>query len=393
MERLRIAMFSDSALPILNGVSVSIDGLVRELRRQGHSVHLYTAAFPGHRDADPNTFRFRAIQTPWVPGYPMAAPPFYGMLREFRQHQYDVVHTHTPFTVGFVGLRWAESHGIPIVSTYHTLYDRYAHYVPYFPRRYIRFKIAKHTSFYYGSMNEVIVPSEAAQRWLRRHGVSTPTHVIPTGGLERKMLDRAECRMKLGISPSQKILLYVGRLAKEKNLECLFQMAAIALREDRNAHVWLVGDGPHRAELTELARSLGIGDRVKFVGFVPREDVDAFYAAADLFVFSSITETQGLVIQEAMLYGLPAVAVTGGGAGESILDGENGYLVRNDPGAFSDRVLDVLSLDDLHARLSKGAIESVRDRTLPVMASRVSDVYRLAIRRDAATMPDLAVAP
>lgn len=384
MDKLRIALFSDSALPILNGVSVSIDGLVRELRRQGHSVHVFTAAYPGFKDPDPNTYRFRSIMTPLAPGYPMAVPPFFPNLRHFREHTFDVVHTHTPFTLGFVGLRWAQSHDIPIVSTYHTLYDRYAHYIPVIPRRYIRFKIAKHTNFYYNSVRRVIVPSAAAQRWLHRHGVNTPSRVIPTGALERKMLDRAECRLQLGIAPDQRVLLYVGRLAKEKNLETLFAMAAQAMAQDPRVHLWLVGDGPYRAECTEMVRALGIGNRVRFVGFVPRADVDPYYAAADLFVFSSVTETQGLVIQEAMLYGLPAVAVVGGGASESILDGENGFVVRNDVARFAEQTLDILADDVLYARLSVGALESVRDKTLEAMAQRVVGVYREAIANEPA---------
>jgi glycosyltransferase involved in cell wall biosynthesis len=377
--RLRIAIFSDSALPILNGVSVSVDLLVRQLRDAGHSVHLYTAQARGYRDADPNTFRFRAIETPWVRGYALAYPPFYGLLRRFRQHEYDVIHSHTPFTIGFVGLRWAQSHGIPIVSTYHTLYDRYAHYVPIFPKRYVRFKMAKHTNFYYNAVDRVIVPSSAAQRWLRRHAVETPIEVIPTGAPQAASLDRSEIRRKLGIPPEQRILLYVGRIAKEKNLAVLFEMAKQVFERDENARLWLVGDGPYRAQCTEVVRRLGIGDRLRFVGFVPRAEVDQFYAAADLFVFSSITETQGLVIQEAMAYGLPAVVVAGGGAGEALEDGVNGLLVRNDVPAFAEQVATVLNDESLYARLSAAASKSVRGRTAGSMARDVVEVYRQAM--------------
>ncbi|MEA2554494.1 MAG: 1,2-diacylglycerol 3-alpha-glucosyltransferase, partial [Fimbriimonadaceae bacterium] len=286
MERpLRIAVFSDSFLPILNGVSVSIEALVSELRNRGHSVHVYTAASPFYKDPDPNTFRFPAIETPWTRGYPLAFPPFYRMLKQFRKHSYDVIHTHTPFTLGFVGLRWAESHELPIVSTYHTLYDRYAHYIPFFPRRYIRFKIAKHTNFYYNNVDHVITPSEAAMKWLRRHSVATEATVIPTGAPMRRLFDRSEVRQTLGIPPEQRILLYVGRLAKEKNMDVLFEMAAFAFRRDPTLRLWLVGDGPYREECARMVRDLGIGDRVRFVGLLPRPEVDQYYEAADLFVF------------------------------------------------------------------------------------------------------------
>jgi 1,2-diacylglycerol 3-alpha-glucosyltransferase len=377
--RLRIAIFSDSALPILNGVSISIDSLITELRNQGHSVHLFTARHPGFKDPDSNTHRFRAVETPWTKGYPLAFPPFYRMLRKFRKFEFDVIHTHTPFTIGFVGLRWAESHGIPVVSTYHTLYDRYIHYIPFFPRRYLRFKLAKHTNFYYNRVSHVITPSEAALKWLRRHSVSTPATVIPTAAMLRQPLNRAETRMKLGMPADQKILLYVGRLAKEKNLSGLLEMAAIAFQQDASLRLWLVGDGPYRGECKEIARGLGIGDRVKFVGFVPRSQVDAYYAAADMFVFASITETQGLVVQEAMTYGLPAVAILGGGASEGIEDGVNGFAIKNDAVSFAETVLSVLDDEKLYAELSLGAAKSVRGLGVTDMAHRVVAVYREAM--------------
>ena len=378
-KKLRIAIFSDSALPILNGVSISIDMLVRELRNRGHSVHIYTASHFGYRDTDPNTFRFRAFETPWTKGYPLALPPFIGMLRRFRNNTYDIIHTHTPYTIGFVGLRWAQSHNIPIVATYHTLYDRYAHYIPYFPRRYVRFKIAKHTNYYYNRVNHVITPSRAAQKWLRRHAVETPISVIPTGTPSGGMLNRAEIRASLGLLPEHRALLYVGRIAKEKNLDTLLDMAKLVFSKEPHARLFLVGDGPYRQGAAEYARQLAIGDRVTFVGFVLREEVDKYYAASDLFTFSSISETQGLVVQEAMAHGLPAVVVSGGGAGEAVEDGANGYLVPNEPEIFSQTVLELLQNADLIERLSQGARRSTRGHTPQDMAEDVLSVYEYVL--------------
>lgn len=378
-RKLSVALFSDSALPILNGVSISIDALVRELRSRGHSVHVFTTSYPGHTDEDPNTHRFRSIRTPWTMDYPLAVPPFYPMLREFRKQEFDLIHTHTPFTVGFVGLRWAESHEVPIVSTYHTNYDKYAYYMPLTPKRYLRYKIAKHLNFYYSSVQHVVTPSEASRRWLLRHSVKTPISVIPTGVPAPKMIDRSDARSALGILPEQRIVLYAGRIAKEKNIGVLLSAMQAAFKRDPDLFLMVVGDGPAREEYSLLARKLGIGDRVKFVGFVPRSDVDAYYAAADLFAFSSMTETQGLVVVEAMSYGLPALVVQGGGAGEAVRDGENGYLVRNDPNEFAEQVLNVLSDDVLYSKLSDGAKATGREYTVPRMADRVLDVYQLVL--------------
>ncbi|MCC7434760.1 MAG: glycosyltransferase family 4 protein [Methanoregulaceae archaeon] len=392
-RRLRIALFSDSALPILNGVSISIRSLVHELRSRGHSVTIFTAAHFKYRDPDPNTIRFPAIETPWTKGYPLAFPPFYPMLREFRKHEFDIVHTHTPFTIGYVGLRWAESHDLPIVSTYHTLYDRYAHYIP-LPRRYIRFKIAKHTSFYYNNVDHVITPSEASMKWLQRHSVTTPVTVIPTGVSNGAMIDRAEARMSLGVAPDERILLYVGRIAQEKNLGTLFESVAMAFREDPRLRLWLVGDGPYREEARAMVRALGIGDRVRFVGFVPREEVDPYYAAADLFVFTSVTETQGLVVQEAMAFGLPAIVAVGGGASASVEHGVNGFIVKNEAQEVTTHIQRVLADDHLYARLSEAARDSVRGYTTADMGGRVLDLYRhvigeRAVRREQGVLAGL----
>ena len=387
MERLRVAIFSDSVLPILNGVSISVDALVGELRNRGHSVHLFAPQYFRHRDADPNIYRFRAIETPWAKNYPIAFPPFYRMLLKFRRHTFDIVHTHTPFAMGMVGLRWSESHELPIVSTYHTLYDRYTHYMKWFPRRYIRFRMAKHTNFYYNNVQHVITPSEASLKWLRRHAVNTPVSIIPTGSPRGPLLDRMETRRALGISPESRVLLYVGRMAPEKNLSVLIEMAAIAMRADASVRLILVGDGPYRSECRRLVRHAGIGDRVRFEGFVARQDVDKYYAAADLFVFPSISETQGLVIQEAMMYGLPAVAVVGGGASDGIAEGVNGLIVRNDAVAFSEAVLSILGNESLAARLSDGAAKASRDRGVGAMTDRVLEVYEEAIGRHQQIVP------
>ena len=169
------------------------------------------------------------------------------------------------------------------------------------------------------------------------------------------------------------------RIAKEKNLATLFEMAAIVFKQDSRLRLWLVGDGPYRSECVRMARSLGIGDRIKFVGFVPREDVDKYYAASDLFVFSSITETQGLVVQEAMTYSLPAVAILGGGASESIIDGENGFAVKNDAATFAAQVLEIVNDETLLAALSDGAQRSSRMVGTEAMCDRVIEVYRQAI--------------
>lgn len=361
---------------------MSVEALVEELRVQGHSVHVFTTRYPGHRDEDSNIWRFASVRLPFFPQYPFAVPPFFGALRHFRAHKFDIIHTHTPYTIGFVGLRWAESHDIPIVSTYHTLYERYAHYVPYFPKVYVRYKTAKHTNYYYNRVAHVITPSEAAFTSLRRQSVKTPITIIPTGNPPVKEVSREIARKMMGAREGEKALLYVGRMAREKNITLLLDSVADVMRNRSEVRLWMVGDGPDRTVAQKHARTIGIGDRVKCVGAVPREQVDMYYAGADLFVFASTTETQGLVIGEAMTHGLPAIAARGGGASDSISDGVTGIIVGSSVAQISDAVEHLLDNPETLAELSKNCRNQSLNWTHAESCRRVVEVYELALERN-----------
>jgi len=387
---LKIALFSDSAFPVLNGVSVSIDATIRALRDQGHSVFLYTSRYPGHRDSDPNVTRFPSIHTPWTKDYPLMVPPFYPWFHEFKRRRFDIVHTHTCFSGGFVGLRWAQSCEIPVVTTYHTHYDKYVHYVPFFPKQYLRYKMAKHTNFYYNVVDYVVTPSEASRKWLLRHSVHKPIAVIPTGVPEPDPIDRQALRREFGLSPFRKVMIYAGRLAAEKNLSMLLEATSLVIDRDPEAELWIVGDGPARDEAQALARELGIGDRVRFWGFVPRKEMGRYYAAADVFMFCSMTETQGLVVTEAMTYGLPAVVTYGGGASASVTSGVNGFVVPNKSKVMAEKVLNLLRDPLLYETMSLNALETAKDCTVTVMVNRLLEVYtELAGRSSEAEMANV----
>jgi glycosyltransferase involved in cell wall biosynthesis len=356
-------------------VSVSVESLVEELRVKGHSVQVFTAKFPRHKDSDSNVWRFASVRLPFFPQYPFAVPPFYWALRHFRAQKFDIIHSHTPYTIGFVGLRWAESHGIPIVSTYHTLYERYAHYVPYFPKVYVRYKAAKHTNYYYNRVAHVITPSEAAYTSLRRQSVKTPITIIPTGNPPVREVSREAAREMMGTRTDEKALLYVGRMAREKNITLLLDSVAQVMKNRPDTRLWMVGDGPDRAAAQKHAREIGIGDRVKCVGAVPRGQVDMYYAGSDLFVFASTTETQGLVIGEAMTHGLPSVAVRGGGASDNIADGETGIIVGSSVAQISDAVEHILDSPSLLSTLRDNCLLYSRNWTQAESCARVVDIY------------------
>ncbi|MEP0766654.1 MAG: glycosyltransferase family 4 protein [Fimbriimonadia bacterium] len=372
---MNVAIFSDSYLPVLNGVSVSVHTLVAGLRARGHRVWVFAPAFPGHRDTDPDVVRFRSLITPWAKGYPLARPPFRGTLRRFQRLPIEIVHTHTPFTIGFCGLRWAESAGIPILSTYHTMYDRYVHYVPFFTRRYVAYKVAKHTRYYYGRVARVITPSHAAADVLRGHGVTTPIEVVRTGIPQAKAIPKSEARDRLGIPQDESTLLYVGRLASEKNLGLLLDCLPRWRTSFPNARLRLVGDGPGRPLLESRAAELGIRERLTVHGQVGHDEVLVYMAAADLFVFPSTSETQGLVIGEAQSLGLPAVAVRGGGAPETIEHGVDGMVVADDAQEFAQAVEEILRDPVLRAKMSENALRSPARISPDEYVGRIERLY------------------
>ncbi|MBX3096193.1 MAG: glycosyltransferase [Fimbriimonadaceae bacterium] len=380
MDRsLSIAVFSDSALPILNGVAVSVNLLVEELRRRGHFVVLYTSAFPGFEDSDPDTVRFPSVRVKEHPGYPLAVPPFVAFLPAFKRHDFDIVHTHTPFTVGYAGLKWAQRSGIPIVSTYHTQYDRYTHYFPYAPPSVVRQQIRRHTKLYYNQVDRILTPSNFSRKWLRKQQVTRPIEVVPTGIPQPTDLNQSESRKQLRFSDDQVVMLYVGRLAREKNIPTLLDATAQAVRENPNILLCLVGDGPIRAEMEGYAKDLGIGNHIRFEGSKPRTEVDTYYAAADVFTFASQSETQGLVVAEAMSYGMPAIVVQGGGASEAVEDGQNGFISPSSAMHIAQRMIRVANDPQERVSLGNNAKASIYRFTIEGMGDAVLQNYASAL--------------
>lgn len=380
MRPLRIAIFSDSYVPITNGVSQSISLLIEELRARGHSVSIFTARYPGYKDSDPNVIRFLSVVTPFARDYPLSIPPFFPYYRYFRLGNFDIVHTHTPFLAGNIGMRWARRKQVPVVSTYHTLYEKYAHYIPFIPHKVTRKCISAYTHWYYNRCEEIITPSPSAKRFLQHHHIQKPITVIPTGTPPPPLVSRAEARAQLNVKPEEKMLLYVGRIAREKNIHFLLHALARLPRKD-HVRLWLVGDGPAWQECAEKVRELGIGDHVVFVGAVPRKSVDIYYAAADLLTFASVTETQGLVLGEAMSFGLPVVVVRGGAVSQVVKEGINGLISSLDPEEFASRILHALEDEGLWQRLSEGARRSSRNWSISAMTDAVLEVYFRALKR------------
>lgn len=375
---MRIGIFSESYAPLLNGVAVSIATLIRELRALGHEVFVFAPSYPGYRDEDDRVIRFPSIRT-WIdPHYPLSIPYSPQIAQRVRRLDLDIIHTQTPFMLGWLGLKLARRLKIPVVSTNHTQYAEYVHYFPLAPQSTSKSVIIGHMRRYYNQCDGVIVPSNPIAEMLRGYEVRTPIHVIPTGNALDTTRDpefRARIRGQYGISSDARVLIYVGRLAREKNPELLFEsFDRLAGRHD-DLRLMIVGGGPYEAECRRMAAELRSSDRIVFTGAIPREKVAKYYSAGDIFAFPSSTDTQGLVLTEAMQAGLPCVAVRAGGSPDVIVDDENGFLVEDTIDDFTAKIDLLLSDDALLKKFSTEAVERSACFTPSQMAVRMLEVY------------------
>lgn len=381
---MRIGMFSECYEPVQNGVTTSVRTLVEQLRALRHHVFVVAPHFSEHIDAGPFILRVPSVQTPLNRDYPFAYPWFPKLRRAIRRAAPDIVHSHNPFFVGMLAARVARRLDLPLVSTYHTLYNHYAHYLSFLPEPAIQTALRWWIPEYYNRCAQVIVPSAVAERSLRGYGVTAPVTAVPTAvPLPDPVLLTPEARLgareRWGIGPDDPLLLYVGRIAREKNLELVLAAFDAVWQRHPAARLLVVGGGPHLEECRVAAQGLAGGARVRFAGPVPHDELTPVYAAADVFVFGSTTETQGLVMAEARAAGTPCVVARGGGASETVRDGEDGFVVPPESTAFAQRVCWLLEDNRLRARFGENCLCSARGHTPDAMARRVLTVYDAAL--------------
>jgi glycosyltransferase involved in cell wall biosynthesis len=299
---------------------------------------------------------------------------------------FDIVHTQHPFGIGMHGAATAQRLQVPVISTFHTLYMEYAHYFPLLPNDMIVSTINQHLKQYYSRCQRVIVPSRESERRLVQIGVPPEKiTVIPTGVPDAPpiALDEMEkARSEFHLPKDIPIILFVGRLAKEKNLALLihaFARLRTALVAPEPIHLVLVGDGPYRETCEQLARDCGVADAVQFTGFLTKQQLAPLYAAATLFAFPSSSETQGVVLSEAQSFGLPCVVVRGGGASESVREGIDALVVEPLPETFSKAMADLINDPDQRHAFSIAAQTNPLRLTPEKMVDCIIDVYTSAI--------------
>jgi 1,2-diacylglycerol 3-alpha-glucosyltransferase len=373
---MRVGLFTNNYLPFRGGVTTAVETLRQGLVAQGHQAWVFAPAWNGpHVDPD-FVFRYPSVPAPTYPGFAVPLPFSRRWSRAALDLDLDIYHAQHPFLLGVTARRLARAQGRPLVFTYHTRYEKYAHYVP-LPEPLVSRIAVRLACRFAGAADLVVAPSARIAESLEGQGVKAEIAVVPTGvplDLFRPG-DRAAARRRLGLAGDAPLCLYVGRLDREKSVERVIEAFGSIELAVSGAQLLLVGQGSHETTLRRLAASSPARPRIRFAGSVAREDLPPYYQAADLFLFSSETETQGLVLAEAHACGLPAVAVRASGVDEVVRDGETGLLTKADAGDLADAAIGLLldsSRRSAMALASRALAESdfSAERQVEVMVAR-----------------------
>ncbi len=392
---MRVLFVSDVYFPRVNGVSTSIRTFRGDLAQLGVETTLVVPSYPNApADTDASILR---VPSGGVPRDPedrrFLRVPLRQALDAALAARVDLVHIHTPFIAHYAGVRFAREHGLPVVATYHTFFEDYLHhYVPILPRGIGRFIARRFTLSQCDDVAALISPSAPMREALLAYGVGTPIEVLPTGLPTESFIrgDGAKFRRQFHLPPKRPLLLYVGRVAFEKNIDFLLRVF-VRLRTRRPDALFVIaGEGPALGTLTKLARELRIAEHVKFIGYLDRNtDLPNCYAAGDAFVFASRTETQGLVLLEAMAQGTPVVSTAELGTRSILTEGCGAFVVPEDETKFASAVQAALELnvDDPRRAQLRAHAESWASQA---MARRLLGFYeRVHAEHVAATAPSL----
>ncbi|MBW3624934.1 MAG: glycosyltransferase [Armatimonadetes bacterium] len=386
---MRIGIFTESFCPVVNGASYSVQSFAKHLTRMGHEVHVFAPHYPGYVDtSDYPVHRYPGILTPYEQGYNIAVPIWPSMVPIMRQARLQIIHTQSPFVLGTAGARWARWLNLPLVMTNHTLYTEYVHYVP-LPKVVSRIGVVAWTRLYCNRTDRVIVPTEPIRQVLLDYGVTRPICVAPTGvDLSAvRAADPAGIREQYGIAPDAELIVFVGRLAKEKNVCTLIEAFTRIAAARSKAHLMLVGGGQEEVTLRALVKEQGLESRVTFAGWQKPRSRNRHLRAGDLFLFPSVTDTQGLVLCEALAAGLPCVAADAYGSKAVIRHGEDGLLVEATPDALARGALDLLVEPGRRERMAKTAAEGADRFSERAATERLLSIYEDALAEPRPSRP------
>lgn len=390
---MKIGLFSDTFVPEINGVANSTYILFQELKRHGHEVYVVTT-YRGKESMEWNeshdVLRLNGIQLKFLYGYVMTSPFHSQALEVIRSLNLQIIHAQTEFGVGIFARICAKHLNIPLVSTYHTTYEDYTHYVNLLNSKAVdevgKMAVAKLSKLYGESSQEVITPSIKTKEMLEKYEIQRKLTVIPTGlSLDRfnpekfSQEQKQETRRKYGLSLDRSIIIYVGRLAKEKSLDLVIAGYQTALKKGSKSQLVIVGGGPDLESLQKLVSQQGLEKDVIITGPISREIVPDLYRSSEAFVSASLSETQGMTFIEALSSGLPLFARKDEVLDHLLIPGETGWFFADEE-SLATSILEFEKMDlNQYEQYRKRCVEVSKPFDAETFYTKVLDVYSRAI--------------
>ena len=383
---MKIGLFSDTFYPEINGVATSILMLHRELTRRGHEVHVFAPKCKGWENNQQDTFHYIASAPLLVLKDRNFAFPGPITTWEATRLDFDIVHTNSEFVMGHFGRQVAKSNNSVLVHTYHTIWEEYTYYITHgFADEAARKVARKYSQWWCNKFDRIISPTGKTLGLLYDYGVRTPMDIIPSGmdiarfAPERHSeAEREAVRRECGVLPGERVLLNLGRISREKNIEQVLRVFPRLHEIHPDVRFVIVGEGPMREQLKKMAASLGVEDSVTFTGPKPWEKIDRYYAMGDVFVSASHSETQGLTYVEAMASGLCVCAVNDECLDGVIHDGVSGILTGDDDESLLAGLLRAFSEEG--RRIAGAASEYAKPYGAEAFAVKIEQCYETALR-------------
>lgn len=385
---MRILMITDVYFPRINGVSTSIKSFRDELIAQGHEVTLvapeYISDELNHYVDDADIIRIKSRQVILDPEDRfMNKDKIERLLPVLKDKNFDILHIHTPFVAHYAGLKLANLLNIPCVETYHTYFEEYLyHYIPFLPKKWLKGLARSFTRSQCNKVNAVVVPSIAMQDALAGYGVVCNTSIIPTG-LNLDIFNAGNAtdfRKKYDIPEDRPMLVHIGRVAHEKNIDFLVHMVDQLRLNVPDILFVITGEGPSVSHLQYLVKKINLEENIKFIGYLSRDkELLDCYKAGDIFVFASHTETQGLVLLESMACGTPVVSQAKMGTIDILKPEKGAIIAEDDLLDFSAKVLMLLQNTSLRERMGHEAKEYAATWSTQKMTFKVLNFYQETI--------------
>lgn len=391
---MKVALFTDTFLPDVNGVARTLAKWVRYLENQGVSCKVFAPQCGESPGTDYNSTmveRFYSIPFLLYPECKLAIPNPIHLKRTLMEFEPDLIHVATPFNLGLYGLQYGKKHKIPVVASYHTHFDQY---LQYYKIQWVESMLWKYMIWFHQTCRRIYVPSRSTLEYLAERGFQNLE--VWSRGVDASRfhpeVNRREVLQRYGVPENKFVMLFVGRLAPEKSVDVVletYRRLPERIRED--ACLILAGDGPLFKELSESNMN---EESIRFTGFVQGEELSSLYSAADLFVFPSATETFGNVVLEAMASGTPVIGAAAGGVKDTVSHGKNGWLCpAGDVDAFIRAVSQLYDNEGLRKHLAAGGLAHSKEQTWDSIFTRLLDSYQQVVQpsRELSNYPLTAV--